>query len=848
MRFVAIALMVLRVIPFINTQLFIQAQYRGSRRRHGILLQATGAGLVLNAVTLLCLDLMCFSATQPGPGAPSIFQRYHNFITLNGSYQDFRAIVISSVICMGLSYVYGLAARFIFRSKRSPVFPGLGNRALGTLLVVLWLPFMLLGAHIAYHGVDHVRFSEFARLVAGETLPEASVASNPAVEAGAGDSYVCLFNDGELACTFEPCLAIEGSSDRPVSLGMVRVPARGAVTCALRYGRDLRLKDSVQTTVLLVDEAGRQIDSASVPALEEGEARRREPDSDTWRTYRQVRDGEGAGTWAVVVPAPAFSAQSGFYDAPFELTVSAEEGCRIYYTLDGSIPGEGSLEYTGPLSIRDASLNENHYSMRTDISVGYSDELIRKLTSRKPLGYRAPDFLVDKCTVVRAVSVDSQGNSSDVISHSYFVDFNRKSGYAGMNIISMILDPEDLFGYEDGIYVTGKAFDEYLPKLESGKKKNNKWWWWHANYRKTGPETERGAWMEFFDSDRSQAIGKQIGIRLHGNSSRGYIPRGFNLFANRRYDDSSTFGFSLDASGFKPQKMILFAGGNAFIAKLEDYLMSRFVPDRRFATMNFVPCALFLNGEYWGNYWLTEKYDKEYIAYHYGVDRSDIVMVKNNQLAEGEEKDMALYEEMTGFIAGNDMSVEENYERACEMLDIDSYIDYYAAQAYISRTGDWPVSNFALWRTRSADGGVYSDGRWRWMLFDDNGGSFSSGLSKENTIKRLKKNDKVFASLMANETFERRFVQTLRELAVDYFTDEKVGPFISDYIATMSDPFSKEFARFYGSDNTVYEDRFLPRVKDIETFLYERHDYILNYCDKFLARSSQSVDNAEGGN
>ena len=98
MRFVAIALVVLRVIPFINTQLFIQAQYRGSRRRRGIFLQATGAGLVLNAVTLLCLDLMCFSATQPGPGAPSIFQRYHDFITLNGSYQDFRAIVISSVI------------------------------------------------------------------------------------------------------------------------------------------------------------------------------------------------------------------------------------------------------------------------------------------------------------------------------------------------------------------------------------------------------------------------------------------------------------------------------------------------------------------------------------------------------------------------------------------------------------------------------------------------------------------------------------------------------------------------------------------------------------------------------
>ena len=256
MRFVAIALLVLRAIPFINTQLFIQIHFRGSRRRRGFLLQATGASLVCNALTLLCVDLVCLAATQPASGALSFFQRYRDFITLNGSYQDYRAIVISSVICMGLSYVYAIAARLIYHGEPHPVLLG-RDRALALLLVVLWLPFMLLGAHIAHHGVDHVHFSEFARLGAGETLPEGSVAPNPAAGAGAGDSYVCLYNDGALACAFEPFLSIQGSSDRPVSLGRVWVPARDTVTCAVRYGRDLRVKDSAQTTVLLADEAGR---------------------------------------------------------------------------------------------------------------------------------------------------------------------------------------------------------------------------------------------------------------------------------------------------------------------------------------------------------------------------------------------------------------------------------------------------------------------------------------------------------------------------------------------------------------------------------------------------------------
>jgi len=202
---------------------------------------------------------------------------------------------------------------------------------------------------------------------------------------------------------------------------------------------------------------------------------------------------------------------------------------------------------------------------------------------------------------------------------------------------------------------------------------------------------------------------------------------------------------------------------------------------------------------------------------------------------------------MTAFVNDSDMTVQENYNRACEMIDIGSFIDYYAVQAYIGRFSDWPRSNFALWRTRSSDGGHCADGRWRWMLFDDNSGAFSPALITEDTLQRLKEEDALFGSLTRNRSFERRFIETLRELAVDCFNPERVRAFISDYIAAMSEPLRKEYARFYGSDNTVYEDTFLPRVKQIERFLLERHDFILEYCDGYLSQPSQPTDDAEGG-
>jgi hypothetical protein len=54
---------------------------------------------------------------------------------------------------------------------------------------------------------------------------------------------------------------------------------------------------------------------------------------------------------APVVAAPTFSVTRGFYDAPFSLTLSAQPGQTVYYTLDGSIPTTASTAFTTPIAI-----------------------------------------------------------------------------------------------------------------------------------------------------------------------------------------------------------------------------------------------------------------------------------------------------------------------------------------------------------------------------------------------------------------------------------------------------------------------------------------------------------------
>ena len=528
------------------------------------------------------------------------------------------------------------------------------------------------------------------------------------------------------------------------------------------------------------------------------------------------------------VKMPVFSAESGFYDESFTLTILAEEGVRVFYTLDGSDPDIDSAEYTQPLLIEDASKNENIWSVRNDTSVWFYDDMVKFGGFRQPR-YKSPDTLIDKCTILKAVCIREDGICSGIKTASFFVDYGEKKGYEGMNILSLVTDPDNLFNYHDGIYITGEKYDEEKDSINTIL-----CWAWPSNYMEKGKESERTAVMQLFDADGNLTVSKTIGIRIQGRASRTYLPKSLNLYARKEYDGAPFFPESIFDDGYAPQCITLFAGGNNYLVKLNDFVMHSLVADRAFSTKQFKPCALFLDGEYWGVYWLTEKYDENFIAEHYGVKTGNIVMIKEGEIEVGRENDIDLYTEMKEFITNNDMSLPENYARATELIDIDSYIDYYASFFFIARHGDWPGYNYALWRTRSIRDDKYSDGRWRWMLYDVNGESFEIKNVDKYGIKRLEESDAMFSSLMTNKEFERRFYSTLLEIANENFSPEKTALIIEEFRNTMTEALKKEYIRFYGEINVIYIKFTEPAIDTMEYFLKNRYRYIVEYCEEKL--------------
>ena len=500
-----------------------------------------------------------------------------------------------------------------------------------------------------------------------------------------------------------------------------------------------------------------------------------------------------------------FSRESGFYGEPFELEIYAPPGTEIFYTLDGSEPDENAIRYIEPIRIEDATYNDNVYSMRTDMST-YS--------------YTLPDFSIDKCTVVNAVYRDIDGNFSEIKSGNYFVGYESRKGYDGLNIISIVTDPDNLFDYDTGIYVLGRTYDEYQNKEE-----NLIEWISSSNFFQRGAEWERTAYIYLFDTEKTLFFNQECGIRIHGGSSRLSVQKSINLYARKQYGDHERFYIDLFGTDYMADTVTLFAGGGDYVSKLRDMLVANLVSGRNFATMNYIPYALFLNGEYWGIYWMTEKYDDVYLGYYYNTEKDNIIMIKISSLTEGEETDYELYTEMIDYMSNTDLSVDSNYRYACELIDVQSFIDYYATEIYIA-TSDWGNgNNEALWRSRNATDKVYADGRWRWILFDVNSSLSADKISTDNISATMEKSP-MFKNLCQNDDFKRQFTITFMDIANTSFATEKVDAAISDYIDLMTEPMGVHRKRFFGESD---EQLFLDSVADVQIFLDNRKPYIVQY-------------------
>ena len=255
------------------------------------------------------------------------------------------------------------------------------------------------------------------------------------------------------------------------------------------------------------------------------------------------------------VPAPAFDHPSGFYDGPFDLAIAVPEGARVYYTLDCSYPDESGIPYGGPVRVEDATPRENVYSVMPDTRPFFLHE------SPEIRQYVLPEAPVDKCTVLRAVAVSESGVHSPVAEAVYFVG-PCAAKYREGTVVSVIVDPEELFDEETGIYVAGSVKkaakdDPAVP----------------ANYFRTGAFSRRRASALFFRDGACGHGAIPVTLRLKGHSSRAYLPKSLDLTALDAWGNAAFFPDGLAPGEILAQTLTLSMAGQDQVARFNDHMV-----------------------------------------------------------------------------------------------------------------------------------------------------------------------------------------------------------------------------------------------------------------------------------
>jgi hypothetical protein len=461
---------------------------------------------------------------------------------------------------------------------------------------------------------------------------------------------------------------------------------------------------------------------------------------------------------------PVFSLPGGYYDHDVQLKITPPyPGTDVIFTVDGRVPTYtvGTV-YTQPIRLSVAT---------------------------------------PAVTVIRARVRLPDAGLGPVVSASYFVGIR-----ATLPMMSLIVDPDDLWSTERGIY---------------------------ANPDGRGQAWERPVDVTYVDKDHQAGFQIPAGVRIHGHWSRAFDKKSLRLYFRQEYGASRLeYPLFADDEVRSFKRLVLHSGGEDWNALentnwtlMRNQLTAELALEIGGYATHSQPTLLFINGELWGIYQIRERLDRYFLADHYGIDSADFL--KSPEYKPGGTilmGDRENWDHLLNFAETHDLIDPANYAYVQTQVDIPAFIDYHILEFFTANT-DWPEDNINQFRPRT------QGGRWRWFIWDNELGWGFSYRSSVNTnmMKRIlgssdsqtdRRDILLLSKLLKNPVFRARFLSRTADLLNTTLAPQSVTAHIDALAAELAPDIAYETARW--SSSTDWESN----VQDLRDFARQRPDVV----------------------
>lgn len=475
-------------------------------------------------------------------------------------------------------------------------------------------------------------------------------------------------------------------------------------------------------------------------------------------------------------PAPRISTPGGVYRGEILVELFFEKTdtitTEIRYTLDGSEPVEDSRLYQNPIEINQTG-------------------------------------------VLRFRAFRSGYMPSGIETHSYIIGKE-----VVLPILSMVMDPDDLFGATSGIYV---------------------------NASQHGRAWERPASIELFDTQGNRAFQENAGARIHGGASRERSPKhSFRLYFRPEYGASRLhYRLFPDSKISRINQLVLRGGFNdtwSYDREMQretailvsDQVVRNLQLDMGHLSCHGIFVELYLNGKYWGIYNPSERVEDDMLAEYFEEDEWTVVV--DNELRDG---DQSLWLSLQRWIIQTDFTANDTLSRTQQVIDLENFTDYIILNVWVQNY-DWPRHNWYIARENSPTG------RWRFFCWDVEY-SFGSGINgyqvNQNTYNNAADQSQMpigilFYKLTRNEEYRHYYWNRLQFHLNRTLSADHVHHRLNEQLRIV-DPAIPGEAERWGIDKT-YQD-WLRAAQLAHDFIDQRTAIIIKLTQTFLGPAPVSV-------
>ena len=552
----------------------------------------------------------------------------------------------------------------------------------------------------------------------------------------------------------------EGTVILPGAYLTVMCDGENTTTASTILHTNFKIKRAGGETICLSTPDGHVLDKIVLPAIPTDVSYGRTNDLSGFFYYETPTPNAANGLdgFRGYADRPELLQPAGLYEGTVYTGFTIPEGCSVYYTTDGSIP------------TRDSTL------------------------------YRGETLELNFTTVLRARAYSDSEDTrpSEIVTGSYFVNT-----YHSLPIVSVTVDPDELWNETDGMLVAGTNVDKSSLPFKN------------TIYREFG-KIPREGYVEYFLLDGTQVLSQGMEVALQGDYSLDMPQKSLKLRAKSKYG-AKTFAAALfddrpytEYKGFTLRN----SGNDCVWTRLLDGFESRLIDSYGtiVAHQAWNPVVVYINGVYWGHYNMRERKDKYFVAQHEGLsfdEADDITILKGNMaLVSGSSAVRTEYKNMIAKIKKSDpANNEEDLQYILDNVDVDNYFEYIAFEMFF---GNSDIGNMQMYRVPG--------GKWKWLLYDLDYGLFNStfdsakSYTKDKGMGQKNIDNTILKKLLTVPEYKDKFLRKLGDI-FQTFTTEYMLSVLEPLVDLIEPEMSMHFAR-WGEENDTAIIAELPTTSD----------------------------------